>query len=249
MPNHFRLKALVVAMGLAAGATAFAASPPAPAGTAVIKAATQLRATDTVVGPMALTQSMRVTLSLHWRNEAGLKAFIAEPHHPNLTQAEFNATYAPPAAQVDQVKAFLQQHGFTDIQVSADSLLVSGEAPVAKVQAAFSTTMVNVRTKSGRLAFANSAPAHVPAALQGVVDEVIGLDTVHVFHTAPISKIAPAANHVEINPPDFASIYNASSLPAATAAPAVTSSGISIRRTSSGCRVASRRSTCTTRPR
>ena len=49
-----------------------------------------------------------------------------------------------------------RQQGFTNIQVSSDNLLVSGEAPVSTVQNAFHTSMVNVRTKNGRIAFANS---------------------------------------------------------------------------------------------
>ena len=163
MPSNLRLKALVVAMGLAAGSAAYAATPAAVlANTSVVKLATQLRAGDAVTGPMALTKSMRVTLSLHWRNQAQLDAFIADPHHKNLTQAEFVAKYGPSQAQVDQVKAFLQQQGFHNIQVSPDNLLVSGEAPVSKVQTAFHTSMVNVHTKDGRNAFANATEARIP---------------------------------------------------------------------------------------
>ena len=44
MPSNLRLKALVVAMGLAAGSAAYAATPAAVlANTSVVKLATQLR--------------------------------------------------------------------------------------------------------------------------------------------------------------------------------------------------------------
>ena len=210
MPSNLRLKALVVAMGLAAGSAAFAAMPAAVlANTSVVTLATQLRAGDSVAGPMALTKSMRVTLSLHWRNEAGLKAFIANPHHQNLTRAEFMAKYGPDRAQVDQVKAFLHQQGFHNIQVSPDNLLVSGEAPVSTVQTAFHTSMVNVRTRNGRMAFANATEARIPNALQGVVHEVLGLQNVHRFHVLPHTlATGSATGH---NPTQFASIYNAGS--------------------------------------
>ena len=151
MPSNPRLKALVVAMGLAVGSTAIAATPAAgAASTAVVTQATRLRTGDSVVGPMALAQSMRVTISLHWRNPAQLQAFIAQPHHKNLSHAEFMAAYGPTVAQVDQVKAFMHKQGFTHITVTPDNLLVSGEAPVATVQQAFHTSMVNVRTSSPR---------------------------------------------------------------------------------------------------
>src|SRR6185437_15774373 len=210
MPSNLRLKALVVAMGLAAGTAAFAATPAAVlANTSVVQAATQLRAGDSVAGPMALTKSMRVTLSLHWRNEAELKAFIANPHHKNLTHAEFVAQYGPDQAQVNQVKAFLRQQGFRNIQVTSDNLLVSGEAPVSTVQAALHTSMVNVRTRNGRMAFANATEARIPKGLQGVVHEVLGLQNVHRFHVLKPHTLA--SSETGHNPTDFASIYNAGS--------------------------------------
>ena len=209
MPSNLRLKALVVAVGLAAGSAAIAATPSAVANTAVVTQATQLRAGDSVIGPMALTTSMRVTMSLHWRNEAQLKAFIASPHHKNLSHAEFMAEYGPTVAQVNQVKAFMHQQGFTSIKVTPDNLLVSGDASVSRVQSAFHTSMVNVRTSKGRLAFANSTPARIPTALQGVVNEVLGLQNVHQFHVMPVKRMASTQAQVGHNPSDFAAIYGA----------------------------------------
>ncbi|TAN07459.1 MAG: peptidase S53 [Rhodanobacteraceae bacterium] len=214
MSNHVRLKALVAAVGLAVGATGLAASPSMPLTHAsVIKQATQLRAGDTVIGPMALTKSMRVTLSLHWRNAAQLQAFIANPHHPNLTHAEFVVEYAPSANQVDQVEAFLRQQGFHDIQVTSDNLLVSGAGSVADVQSAFNTNLVQVHTRHGRLAFANSTAARIPDSLKGVVHEVLGLQTVHRFHVLKRpggggggSSVGTEVSH---SPLDFPTIYDA----------------------------------------
>ena len=212
MPSNPRLKALVVAMGLAAGSAAIAATPTVGvANTAVVTQATRLRTGDSVVGPMALTKPMRVTMSLHWRNEAQLKKFIAEPHRKNLSHAEFMAAYGPTVAQVNQVKAFMHQQGFTHIAVTPDNLLVSGEAPVATVQSAFHTSMVNVRTRKGRLAFANATPARIPTALRGVVNEVLGLQNVHKFHVMPAKPMASTQAETGHNPADFASIYGAGS--------------------------------------
>ena len=212
MPSNLRLKALVVAMGLAAGSAAIAATPSAAvANTTVVTQATRLRAGDSVIGPMALAQPMRVTLSLHWRNQAQLQSFIANPHHKNLTHAEFMAGYGPTVAQVNQVKAFMHQQGFTHIKVTPDNLLVSGEAPVATVQSAFHTSMIDVRTAKGRLAFANATPARIPAALQGVVNEVLGLQDVHRFHVMPAHPLASTQAQTGHNPSDFASIYGAGS--------------------------------------
>lgn len=212
MPSKLRLKVLVVAMGLAAGAAALAATPSnGTASTAIVTQATRLRTGDSIIGSMALSKPMRVTMSLHWRNQAQLKAFIANPHHKNLTHAEFMAKYGPTQAQVDRVKTFMSRHGFTNIQVTPDNLLVSGEAPAAKVQSAFATHLVNVRTAKGRLAYANSTPARIPAVLRDTVNEVLGLQNVHLFHVMPAHPLASTQAQSGHNPTEFASIYGAGS--------------------------------------
>jgi pseudomonalisin/xanthomonalisin len=209
MPSNLRLKALVVAMGLAAGTAAFAATPSSVlANTAAVTRATQMRTGDSVIGPMALTKSMRVTMSLNLRNKAELDAFVANPHHPNLSHAEFLAKFGPSQAQVNQVKAFMRQQGFRNLQVSSDNMLVSGEAPVSTVQSAFHTHLVNVRTHKGRMAFANSTEARIPNALKGTVHEILGLQNVHRFHVLAHTMASSETGH---NPTDFAQIYNAGS--------------------------------------
>jgi xanthomonalisin len=209
MPSNLRIKALVVAMGLAAGSAAFAATPSAVlANTTSVTRATALDAGDSITGPMALTQSMRVTMSLKLRNKSQLDAFVANPHHKNLTHAEFMAKYGPTAAQVEQVKAFMRQQGFSNVNVSADNMLVSGEAPASTVQSAFHTTLVNVRTHNGRMTFANSTEARIPNSLAGVVHEVIGLQNVHRFHVLH-PTVEASGSMVGHNPTDFASIYDA----------------------------------------
>ena len=218
MPSNLRLKALVVAMGLAAGSAAFAATPAAVlANTSVVTFATHMRAGDSVVGPMALTQSMRVTMSLQLRNKAQLEAFVANPHHANLTHAEFLAKYGPTQAQVARVKAFMRQQGFHNLKVSPDNMLVSGEAPVSAVQTAFHTSLVNVRTKHGRMAFANSTVARIPNSLNDVVHQVLGLQNVHRFHVLPHTQATGSATSHSAT--SFAQIYNAGSTATASTIP------------------------------
>ena len=101
MPSHFRRKALVVALGLVVGGAAVGATPAVvTVNTAVVTQATRLAAGDQVLGAMALSKPLNVTLSLHLRNKAGLDAFIADPHHPNLTPAEFKARYEQPLLEI-----------------------------------------------------------------------------------------------------------------------------------------------------
>lgn len=212
MSNHVRLKALAAAVVLGVGSTALAAAPSSQVvGVNAVTRATSLRAGDTVVGPMALNRSLHVSMSLGWRNAAELQAFIADPRHPNLTQAEFLAEFGPAQADVDRVKAFMSQHGFRNVTVSPNRLLVSGDASIAQIQRAFGTRMVDVHTRHGRTAFANATDAGVPAALHGVVTEILGLQTVHEFHVLqPVHTTATGTRSAH-DPADLATIYEAGS--------------------------------------
>lgn len=210
MSNHLHKKALVVALGLAIGSTAMAATPAAgSANTAVVSHAAHLRNGDRVTGSVALAKPMHVTISLKLRNKAGLDAFVADPHHPNLTPAEFKARFGPTDAQVARVKAFMRRQGFTNITASSNGLLVSGDAPASRVQAAFHTQMVEVRTADGRQAFANSADVRIPLALQGIVHEVLGLDTVHRLQLLGSVQAEATGSKVSHDPVDLATIYEA----------------------------------------
>lgn len=216
MSNTFRLKSLVVGMGLAVGSLACAATP---AGSMVVAHAAALNTGDAVTGPMALAVPVRVSVALQWRNQAQLQAFIANPNHPNLTPAEFTAQYGPSEADANAVAAWLTQHGFSDVSISPNRLLVSATAPASAVQAAFHTTMQRVHTHDGRDAFANASDAVIPASLHGV-SAVIGLQTVHVPHLfGHVLKGKPGGGGggsiIGHNPTQFPSIYGGTSLPTA----------------------------------
>jgi len=216
MSNIFRLKGLVVGLGLAIGSLACAATP---AGAKVVAHAAALHTGDTVTGPMSLTAPMRISVSLQLRNQAQLQAFIANPRHPNLTPAQFTAQYGPSEADANAVAAWLTQHGFSHVTISSNRLLVSATAPAAAVQSAFHTSMERVHTHDGRNAFANASDAMVPASLHGV-SGVIGLQTVHVPHLfGHVMKGKPGGGGggsiIGHNPTRFPSIYGGTSLPTA----------------------------------
>jgi subtilase family serine protease len=146
------MKALVIAMSLAAAAAASAATPAAPA----IARATVLRHGDAVTGPLAITESMHIVVGLKLRNQAQLDALISHPGFKPLTGAQFVAQYSPTVEQAQAVANFLKASGFTNVQIAPNRLLVSGDAPAGAVQRAFKTSLVSVKTHDGRMAYANS---------------------------------------------------------------------------------------------
>jgi subtilase family serine protease len=225
MASNFRLKALVVALSLAAAAAASAA-PAAPA----IAHATILRQGDAVAGPLAINKQMHIVVGLKLRNQSQLDALISHPGFKPLTGAQFLAQYSPTAEQAQAVANFLKQSGFTNVEIAPNRLLVSGDASAGAVQRAFQTSLVSVKTHDGRMAYANSSNAAVPASLQSVVASVLGLQTVHIAHTNHVvaqpsmvktNSVQPlvTGSMVGHNPKDFATIYGAGSTATASTVP------------------------------
>ena len=215
MSNHFRLKTLAAAIGMAAAATLCAAPASGVSTNNVslhtVRHATRLHTGDKVLGVLAQSKPMNVAVSLKLRNKAQLDAFVANPHHPNLTSAQFRAEYAPTLAQAQSVANFLKKEGFTNVQITPNRQLVTASGRAATAANAFHTSFVHVHTHDGRDAFATSSDVKVPASLQGIVNEVIGLQNVHVFHVLKPVHVDASGSATGHNMTDFAKIYNAGS--------------------------------------
>jgi pseudomonalisin/xanthomonalisin len=215
MSNRFRIKALTAAIGLAAAASLWAA-PASQAATNKLSLhtlhhATRLHAGDTVLGVLSQSQPMHVAVSLKLRNKAQLDAFVANPHHPNLTPAQFNAQYAPTQAQAQAVADFLKKQGFANVQIAPNRQLVTASGQAATAASAFHTSFVRVHTHDGRNAYATSSDVKIPASLQGIVNEVVGLQNVHVFHILKPVHVDATGSATGHKMTDFAQIYNAGS--------------------------------------
>jgi pseudomonalisin/xanthomonalisin len=215
MSNRFRIKALAAAIGMVAAASLCAAPSSGAATNNVslhtVRHATRLHAGDKVLGLLSQSKPMQVAVSLNLRNKAQLDAFIANPHHPNLTPAQFRATYAPTQAQAQAVADYLKQQGFTNVQIMPNRQLVTASGRAATAASAFHTSFVHVHTHDGRDAFATSSDVKVPASLQGIVNEVIGLQNVHIFHVLKPVHVDASGSATGHNMTDFAKIYNAGS--------------------------------------
>ncbi|OHX15080.1 hypothetical protein BI347_15290 [Chromobacterium sphagni] len=168
---------------------------------------------------MANGELVHIAVSLAVRNKAGLDSLtssILSGQGQPISDAQFMAQYAPSASQVQQVVSHLQQNGFRNISVSPNNLLITADGSAATVYSAFQTKLHRYSV-NGRQAVANVAAAQVPASLASIVLAVHGLQNVHQFHTAFHAQ-AVAKTSVGVmahKPADFASIYNAASLPAA----------------------------------
>jgi subtilase family serine protease len=161
---------------------------------------------------------IHTSFSLKYRDSAAVETYIQQMHtlgHPNyrkvLTPGEVARRFGPTVEQVGMVTSFLQARGFSNIRVSADSLLVEADGPAGMVSRALQTKLANFAMQDGRHAFANTSAIVVPASLGAVVLDVIGLDTV-----TQVKTFASAASGViGHDPTEYQSIYNVGSTPTA----------------------------------
>ncbi|MGZ4111780.1 MAG: S53 family peptidase, partial [Tumebacillaceae bacterium] len=139
-----------------------------------------------------------VELSLNLKNQAQLDSFIADlynPASPNykhfLTPDQFNAKFAPSAADVKQVTDFAKANGLTVEKVNPNNTLVTVSGTAAQMESAFGVTLNNYTDAKGQSYFANAENPSIPSALSGVINGVTGLDNQAKFHTN--AKQKPAA--------------------------------------------------------
>ncbi len=228
MQNHFRLTLLTAAIGLAAIASANAASASSNAFVALNQHATVLRQGDVVSGPLATSQPIHVEVALKLRNPAQLHTFLATARTSTLSMVQhqmsseqFVANYSPTADQANQVAAWLSSVGFTNVKIAPNRLMVSADGRADTAQAAFKTSFAKVRTKEGRMAFMNNSDVQIPATLQDSVLSVIGLQTVHQAHTfaKPVQAAYTTQAVTGHNPTEFSSIYGGNGVATAAGVP------------------------------
>lgn len=225
MPSHLRRSLLAAAISMAAATAVSAQTTASPAAfVALAQHATALRTGDVVSGALAAAQPIHIEVALKLRNPDQLHAFLATAkssalpmiQHP-MSAAQFTASYAPTAAQASQVASYLTAAGFTNVVIAPNRMMVSADGSAQVAQAAFQTSFSKVRTRHGRNAYMNNSAVHIPAALQGVVLSVLGLQDVHRPHTFAVRAQAGFTTQAVTghNPTEFSSIYGGSGLPTA----------------------------------
>ncbi|SDH01782.1 sedolisin-B Serine peptidase. MEROPS family S53 [Paraburkholderia phenazinium] len=225
---------LVPSAPAASTAVQSGASNAAAAPTGYALGNTEAALTNTLVTPLEISQPLHITVVLKGRNDDQLDTLISQLNQPGsanyhkyLTPQQFNARFAPTDAQVQAVVAHLKANGFSNITVSSNNRLVSADGNANNAQNGFHTSLKRF-TYRGKPVFANDTAALIPASLSASVDSVLGLQNAVVPHRL-IHRIAStnaaiqpdktkksAAAQVGHQPTDFASIYDAAGLPAAT---------------------------------
>src|SRR5579864_8274227 len=91
------------------------------------------------LGALPASQTITVRLGLQMRSPDQLASLVASGQQ--ISGGTFNATYAPTATQVNAATSYLQSHGFSNVSVEPNNLLVSATGTAAQASQAFHTTL------------------------------------------------------------------------------------------------------------
>ena len=150
------------------------------------------------IGAAAGTMPLTLDVVLAPRDPSALASFVAGVSTPGsptyrryLPRGAFGRRFGPTLATVHHVIGALRAVGLHPVAVSPDRSLVLVRASVAGAEHALATTVARFRLPSGRDAFANTSPAHLPSEVAPDVAGVIGLSD--VLRLAPAGGAVPTS--------------------------------------------------------
>ncbi len=141
------------------------------------------------VGPYDPEQVLRVVIALRppfMQEEEEFLRQLQDPGSPHfhqfLSEAEWNARFAPSLQDEQALVLWAQSQGLTVSQRYRNRLLVDFEAPVAVLQRAFNVG-INTYQVGDKRHFSNDRDPSLPAALASTVQAVLGLNDIEVVRT------------------------------------------------------------------
>jgi subtilase family serine protease len=189
LPAAVAAALLVIVLSASASARAGA--------TVVVVGDTPATVHATAVGPVAPTTRLALTVVLKPRNASGLAALaaaVSDPASPSyrhfLSVGEFAARFGASSANVRMLRETLRREGLEPGALARNDLSIAVSGTAGAASRAFHVTLRRYRERSGREVFANTAAPRVPAALRGVVADVLGLDDTQAAAPAGLSQIA-----------------------------------------------------------
>ena len=215
-----QLRTRLVLGGVIAAAVALTATAATPATTTVPGNVASWVKSAKLTGAAPASKSVTIAVHMAVTNAAALKRLVADVSNPKsatygryITPAQFAERFAPAAADVNQVKALLENAGMKNVTAGPHGVYVSAVATVAQLRTAFGVSQ-NLYSFAGRSLRANTQEPTIPASLAGKVVYIEGLDDTSMLRT-PMhrsavegERLAPAAaksaSATTITPPPVA---------------------------------------------
>ncbi len=173
-------------------------------------------ATSQAVGDAAATATRSAVVFLKPRNPellARMATASSAAHHP-VSPAALRRLFMPTAAQIAQVRSYLESQGLTVTGRHLLSMDVTGTT--SQQESAFDVNLGVYRSRAGTTFTAPDASPQLPVAIASLVQAVGGLDSSMKMHAAT----TPAANPATVTPTcqganQAANAYSGTLLPAA----------------------------------
>lgn len=169
------------------------------------------------LGKVADGESLHVVVSLKLRNEPELNGIIGRimnprdaMFHSSISHDEVVQKYFPLHNDALAVADYLRGHGFSNIQIASNNMLVEADAKAGAVRTAFNTELERFNREDGSVGYANTRPAQIPAHLSGVVNAVLGLHNLTQYHTHHVMAAASPNAAGAFNPTAFPKAYGIS---------------------------------------
>jgi subtilase family serine protease len=156
---------------------------------------------DREIGAVDATEPLRLQIHLRMRDEQAAMAelqAISDPDSPRygqfLSNAQFDARYAPTEADVAEVRAHLEANGLRVTFVPDNRAFVSAEGPAAAVERAFGTHLARYQVGTA-IRRAATSPIRLPAHLDARVLTVLGVSTPVTMkpHKVRVGGLTPAS--------------------------------------------------------
>ncbi|MEO6886347.1 MAG: protease pro-enzyme activation domain-containing protein, partial [Jatrophihabitantaceae bacterium] len=138
------------------------------------------------VGSTAQSSTVHFGVLLNMRNADRASAQIqalSDPHSASygdwLSNAQFNAQYAPAKSDVSAVQSWLRTQGFSVSSTLPSGMYVQASGTAAQIEKTFATSLNNYELQ-GKTVRANatalSLPSNTPAVVTSAVNGVLGVD-------------------------------------------------------------------------
>jgi subtilase family serine protease len=186
--------ATIALTGSLTSAHAATAAPP-PAASSLSTVRNSLPATTDPQTGSYSAAGMTVEVALAPQNQAGLNSALqaiytegSSQYHQFLSAGQFDAQYAPSAAERGAVASYLAREGLTVASTNSPFLLsVTGSS--AKITAAFHTSLSNYVDPRGIRYFQNSRTLQVPTSIVSDIQGVVGLTNTVREHSGVVKPL------------------------------------------------------------
>jgi subtilase family serine protease len=149
----------------------------------------RLAASAKVIGALAASTPMQVTVALKPRDPAALAAFAQAVSNPAsavyreyLSPSQFAQRFGATASQLAAVESSLRAHGLNPGPASANRLSVPVRATAVQIEHAFSLSFKRLALTGGRQAVVASAAPALDTRIAGDVQAVLGLSSLSAPH-------------------------------------------------------------------